>query len=372
MFNTWNVTKSNQQRGKINSFDRIELYLKTIFVRFKCNFCDSTFKEKRYYQQHYRSIHSNSNQNFACNYCTEAFDHRTQRSRHVQQKHPETFELTFEENLDSLKDNSKLTCEHCNKVFKSEKYLQNHVSIQHKAILYECSVCNRKFSFKRSMIRHKMAVHENRRDFKCEESDCDKTFRSRYDLKEHFNKIHAKVMKKVPIQKLTCQECHKVFSSSKILYTHRKLVHEGVRWGNNIYQCKICLETFDTKYKKNKHWAQVHRNGEIIVRTCHHCNSDFKLFEDFKLHIESHTDCIVCITCGQSFTDSAAHFIHQENHRMIDEDLKKFICDVCSHRLSTKGQLEIHMKKHFDMGEYVCDVSISFLIFSTLINFFEK
>ena len=207
-----------------------------------------------------------------------------------------------------------------------------------------------------------MAVHENRRDFSCKDAKCDKTFRTHYDMKEHFNKIHAGIKKEVPVEQLTCSECNKVFSTIKILYTHKKFVHEGVRWGSNVFKCKLCLETFDGKYKKNKHWIQVHRHGEITVRTCHHCHTDFKLFDDFKVHIASHSDCIICTTCGHSFKDSSEHFMHQESHRMLEEDLKQFTCDICNHRLSTKAQLEVHMKKHFALSDYVCDVSTIVLL----------
>lgn len=31
------------------------------------------------------------------------------------------------------------------------------------------------------------------------------------------------------------------------------------------------------------------------------------------------------------------------------------ICDICSHALSTKSQLQIHMRKHTSEDHYVCD-----------------
>lgn len=348
---------------KTHNLQYIECNQEENSSKFICKICNTKFKEKRYLLQHLRTFHKDNSKNLLCLYCNEIFTHRCQRLRHIRKIHPEVFEENPKSSKIS-KDKLNRSCNICSKVFKTEKFLQVHNSTHHKAQSHECSKCSKKFSFKQSLERHIKAIHEDKRDFKC--SECQRAFRSQYELNQHHEKMHVEVKKMIPVESLTCDVCDKVCSSRKVLYSHKKYVHEGIRWGSSVYKCKLCFEDFDSKYKKSKHWHQVHRNGQLKVRTCHYCNSNFELYEDFKNHIDSHSDCLICLTCGQFFPDSSALLVHKESHKQIDEELRQFICDVCSHRLSTKGQLEVHMTKHFNScDQFVCDVSFLMNLFQT-------
>jgi uncharacterized Zn-finger protein len=469
----WIVQEENESKEEV-----IDEPAVTFLRRFKCKLCPSTFKEKRYFQSHFQTVHGRKKE-LTCNFagCEESFVYRAQRLRHLRQKHPEFYEesedekeeatdfiecelcgsmfadkneleehakkehdcneeektcelcdppktfkktkylllhiqaihsdktfscvqcsktFSFERSLlrhikgvhenirdfncdepdcdksfrnsyelkqhmisqHSKGDKSDRTCKVCFKVFKKVKYMEIHcASIHNSEPQYSCPICQRSFSFQRSMERHVRAIHEDRRDFKCTGEGCEKAFRSRYDLNEHWNNIHALVKKKRPVENVKCDICEKICSTRKVLYSHKKLVHEGVKWGLK-FECKLCKETFESKYKKSKHWGQVHRNGQIKFRQCHLCKSEFQLFQDFKLHVDAHTGYYICLTCGNFFTDESSLFLHQESHRKIEEELRQYVCDICSHRLSTKAQLLIHMRKHFSADHYICDVSI--------------
>lgn len=350
-----------------------------------CEVCvpNKVFKKVRYFLLHNQAVHSN--EAFACPQCPRTFSFKSSLGRHIKGVHEDISRFTCVENgcdkkfrssyelkqhqIGSHNKGDKLdrTCQICNKVFKKVKYLQIHqASVHNTEPQYTCPICNRSFSFQRSMDRHIKAIHEDRRDFTCPAEGCDKAFRSKYDVNEHYNNIHALVKKTRPLEEVTCDVCEKVCSSRKVLYSHKKMVHEGVKWGMN-FECKLCHEKFESKYKKSKHWGQVHRNGKVKTRTCHLCNSDFLLFEEFKQHVESHVGCFFCLICGHNFSDESALFIHSESHRKIEEVLRQFVCDVCSHRLSTKAQLLIHMRKHFPGDYYMCDVRKP--VFFALIKF---
>jgi uncharacterized Zn-finger protein len=340
-----------------------------------CDRCSppKKFKKTKYLLLHVQAIHSD--QTFQCNQCSKSFSFQRSLMRHIKGVHEDIRDFNCEEqdceksfrNSYELKqhmigqhnkgDKSDRTCKVCFKVFKKVKYMEIHcASIHNSEPQYSCPICHRNFSFQRSMERHVRAIHEDRRDFKCTAEGCEKAFRSRYDLNEHWNNIHALVKKKRPVENVTCDICEKVCSTRKVLYSHKKLVHEGVKWGLK-FECKLCKENFESKYKKAKHWGQVHRNGEIKVRTCHLCSSEFQLFQDFKSHVEeAHLGYFICLTCGHYFTDESSLFLHHESHRKIEEELRQYVCDVCSHRLSTKAQLMIHMRKHFSGDHYMCDV----------------
>lgn len=314
---------------------------------FECDQCSKKFSFKGSLGRHIRSVHEKI-KNFICDEqtCDKSFSNSYDLKQHVISSHEKG-------------DRSDRTCKICFKVFKKVKYMQLHeASIHNTEPQFFCPICNRGFSFQRSMDRHIKAIHEDIKDYNCTSEGCGRAFRSRYELNEHFNNIHAAVKKRRPVEQVTCDVCEKVCSSKKVLYSHKKLVHEGVRWGLK-FECKLCKENFESKYKKSKHWGQVHRNGKVKVRTCHCCNSSFQLFDEFKSHVESHVGLLICLVCGHDFPDDSSLFMHQETHRKIEEELRQYVCDVCSHRLSTKAQLLIHMRKHFTGDYYMCDVSSS-------------
>lgn len=345
-----------------------------------CESCQprKVFKKTRYLLLHIQAVHSD--QTFQCTECPKSFSFRCSLGRHVRGVHKNIRDHKCDEsecdkmfrNSYDLKqhkicahnkgDKSDRTCKICMKVFKKVQYMEIHfASIHNTEPQFSCPICHRGFSFQRSMDRHIRAIHEDRRDYKCMFNGCEKAFRSRYDLNEHFNNIHAEFKKTRPVEEVTCDVCEKICSSRKVLYSHKKIVHEGIRWGTN-FECKLCKEVFESKYKKSKHWGQVHRNGKVKTRTCYLCSSEFQLFNDFKQHIESHTGCFICIICGYNFSDESSLFVHHESHRKIEESLRQYVCDVCSHRLSTKHQLLIHMRKHFPGDYYMCDVSFVTII----------
>ena len=344
-----------------------------------CTECEPnrTFKKPSYLTLHQKAVHFQ--ETFQCPQCDREFSHKRSLERHIKGVHEDVRDYPCSEEGCGIKfrdnytlnqhrinehnkgDKSDRTCSMCTppKVFKKVKYCRMHMeSIHNTEPKFFCPICKRGFSFERSMTRHVKAIHEDRRDFKCSVEGCEKAFRSSYELKEHCKNIHEE--KNVTEQgSFACELCEKVYLTRKGLYTHTKFVHEGVRWGA-VSSCKLCKEVFDaknSKYWKNKHWIQVHRNGEVKVRTCHVCSTDFQLFEDYKAHIISHFGYFICVICGHNFPDESALFMHSESHRKLDEDVRQYICDVCSHRLSTKPQLRIHMRKHFSQNYYICDVS---------------
>ncbi|CAG9806263.1 unnamed protein product [Chironomus riparius] len=260
----------------------------------KCHICSAAFKQKRYLQSHLRTVHKGENEkSFECKFCPEKFTHRTQRLRHVRQNHPEVFEDNVTNQTSNDNGVSIRTCNLCKKIFKKSKYLELHLTSVHKTELFECDLCQRTFTFKRSMERHVRAIHEDRRDYKCHEFSCLKAFRSQYELNEHIKNIHEKIKRIEPFENVTCDVCEKICSSKKSLYSHKKIVHVHHQWNEN-FKYKICQEKFNTKYMKVKHSFQVHTNGEIKSRTCHLCSLEFKIYDDFKSHLESHIGSFIC------------------------------------------------------------------------------
>lgn len=139
---------------------------------------------------------------------------------------------------------------------------------------------------------------------------------------------------------------------------HNRGVHQdNKKPRSRTDRCKFCKEVFTNKYQKEKHEAQVHRNGLKPTRTCQVCNSEFQLFVDFKQHIESHEGSFVCIICGISNRSESALNTHKEGHKRVEKEAKNLICDYCGHKVYNKVRLHVHMIKHkTDVKLYMCAI----------------
>ena len=154
------------------------------------------------------------------------------------------------------------------------------------------------------------------------------------------------------------ETCDKYFAQAKNLRQHHQSVHLGIKQKSPTeFKCKLCKENFTNKYQKEKHHAQVHFYGKKLKRTCRICEEEFELFEDFKMHIDSHQIPFMCLICGSASPNQDSFDTHRANHRQVDLNLRKHICDICGHRFFKRLQVMIHMRKHMENANaYVCDI----------------
>ena len=83
---------------------------------------------------------------------------------------------------------------------------------------------------------------------------CNKRFSRKYGLKSHISRVHEK-------NKLyKCPICEKNFSDNSYLKTHSASVHEGKR----PYQCPICKATFTQRPHMNTHMKSFHNGSRTL------------------------------------------------------------------------------------------------------------
>jgi len=97
-----------------------------------------------------------------------------------------------------------------------EKPMESYVLAYQK--LHSCSQCQFKTKHKESHKNH-MLRHGESRPFKCDYTECDKSFKTKGDLKQHKYKHAGK--------KIECDfvGCDKKFTYPSELYTHKKKHH---------------------------------------------------------------------------------------------------------------------------------------------------
>ena len=108
---------------------------------------------------------------------------------------------------------------------------------------YECEVCQKKYSDKTSLDRHKQSVHEGV-TYACDQ--CDYQAARQYNLTLHIQSKHEGV-------KYACDQCNQQFTLQFSLTRHIHSTHEGVK-----YACDQCDYQAGYQGDLTKHKRKVH------------------------------------------------------------------------------------------------------------------
>ncbi|KAJ8901383.1 hypothetical protein NDN08_007229 [Rhodosorus marinus] len=109
-----------------------------------------------------------------------------------------------------------------------------------------CETCGLAFSRAHNLKRHRLLVHQKRRDFICEY--CQRTFTQNGHLKEHIKVNH------VGTNLLNCTACGKGFGARSKLQRHILTVHENRR----SYKCDVCQKKYKEKSYLKRHMQKQH------------------------------------------------------------------------------------------------------------------
>lgn len=133
--------------------------------------------------------------------------------------------------------------------------------------VWNCDICNRSFSTKQILQRHRISVHDQNRDFKCDQ--CDQWFSSsnNHELIKHVNEVHN------GFKKFICDfnGCNKEFSRRDALKRHRQ-THE-------TQKAKIVMKTMTGK-----------KLAPTVTPTykCFDCGLNFRYQTSLILHLKNH------------------------------------------------------------------------------------
>lgn len=138
-------------------------------------------------------------------------------------------------------------CMYCEKEFYNSYNYKKHVRTHTGERPYKCYFCDKTFQHAQRRKLH-LAVH-GMRPYKC--LHCKASYRRRKELHVHWKNVHGIVAKvrKIPKNKVECDFCNKLLSSSKTLKNHIKTCHT-VR---KPYTCKLCGKVLPSKYTFKSH-----------------------------------------------------------------------------------------------------------------------
>lgn len=120
-----------------------------------------------------------------------------------------------------------------------------------------CTICNKTFFNKSTLVRHGQSVHENKKleCLNCKSQFTDSSSLRKHQKHHHFNDGNKKTT-------FPCEYCESIFSYKSNLKQHELTVHQLLK----NYSCIICNERFTTKYKKDRHYRRVHSNNSSVIR----------------------------------------------------------------------------------------------------------
>ena len=121
--------------------------------KFNCDYCDSTFTEKRNLIRHTK-IHMENWELLKCPECPEKFMREDNRERHMQKVH-KYIEVNKNTHFRLPRDIRKYSCDDCDMSFKTKYQCQRHNETIHaKDQYFNCKFCHKQFSRKYSSHIH--------------------------------------------------------------------------------------------------------------------------------------------------------------------------------------------------------------------------
>ncbi|CAG9570604.1 unnamed protein product [Danaus chrysippus] len=214
-------------------------------------------------------------------------------------------------------------------LYKYHKFKEK-CSIGHK-ILKEMSCRGAQFKARAENDKYKSAP------FKC--TDCFKGFSKENILKRH------KILRHNEIYKIECPFCHMRFKLNCFMQKH-------LRSHYTKYECRRCNVVYPLEGSALFH-EEFHSG---VIRTCRHCNEEFRHSSTYYSHLRTHKSEFVCSVCGSSFVSEAG--LHQ--HKRIkhcdsvespdDEEMNTFCtkCDISFESRPAYDEHLLHSIKHIE------------------------
>ncbi|KAI8431301.1 hypothetical protein MSG28_015853 [Choristoneura fumiferana] len=222
---------------------------------------------------------------------------------------------------------AKLKCKICEKVYSSEKKLQNH--LENKHIIYKSS----EKTPKRVSFSDHVTIHEVKEYHKCRK--CTRIFEHYKLLKLHMKLKHKK--RKCYI----CNYCNKNFVDRMFFKVHIKL------------HCDICGHLAPNKSKYVEHRRKICR--VLKLYKCKTCDLTFFKFLDVKDHSYDHMPpSYVCDVCMDKFTSKCAiahhlSYLHAEKRptslytmRNLGSE-RLYLCNFCEESSVERDEIESHV-----------------------------
>ncbi|CRK99638.1 CLUMA_CG012949, isoform A [Clunio marinus] len=201
-------------------------------VRQKCSFCEKTFVQRSNLIRHER-IHLNDKP-YKCNFCEKTFSDKGACTSH--------------ENVHTKAEHSN--CEVCGKHFAKKQKLKYHMRTHTLENVFTCDVCNQIFTQSYSLRKHKESHLKKGRSDKCYE--CDRVFKSIKARDKHMSSYHAETFPEAETlieTKIQCTMCNMKDFTMDTIKEHLSKKHNidnPNEWESFVREVEFEMETEDS------------------------------------------------------------------------------------------------------------------------------
>ncbi|XP_066984641.1 gastrula zinc finger protein XlCGF57.1-like isoform X2 [Macrobrachium rosenbergii] len=244
-----------------------------------CSVCGKLFHDKINLRSH-MAVHS-EDRPFSCGLCGRSFKRKGELESHI----------IIHTGMKPHK------CNLCNKAFTQKYSLKMHMRIHTGEKPFKCSICGKEFNRSSTVTLH-MRQHTGEKPYNC--SECGENFKLLRDLKNHLAKVHGKSGKpqfrSIPMKrgrkhgskakdlskmkgKYECAICKEEFDHVSVFNDHIQT--------HDVDSCYLCGQELKSKGEKRRH---VTRPIKLKESECFTCGVKFSKLEDFKLHMNGHTE----------------------------------------------------------------------------------
>ncbi|XP_039745250.1 zinc finger protein 91-like [Pararge aegeria] len=251
-----------------------------------------------------------------------------------------------------------------------------------------CDICEKQFSYKRLLIKHKRTKHcmtagtkrakINLKDCSVRCLICDIEMKVSA-INEHNQKhITANIR---PRNLYTCKECGEQFKSCSGLANHIKLVHRLHQPPTNkkivvpsadvADFCEVVVtkaEPLDELQSHNGFEVSVDTTVNMSGFTCPVCNKTLPTLISLKRHVNWHKNVgnniekkLECFVCKEIFRFQCHYKIHMRQHyKDPNLDPKLLTCSICNrkskHLRAAQAHMNYHKQTRFKNKDYECSI----------------
>ncbi|KAL5274342.1 hypothetical protein ACFFRR_000837 [Megaselia abdita] len=364
-----------------------------------CDKCPMKFISLEVLNHHIKNICNNELKTNTCEQCNEKFIWANNLNAHNIGFHVQNFCLTCNKAFAKPKDlkrhmvshrpdEEKLKCPDCGKVFNRNDNMKYHMrkvhgySYENSMIQsqYFCDVCNKNFSSKNYLSKHNNEMHLPQKVYSLPYGDkigeckiCGYRTPSTKELKSHLashsdvltfenldfennpmlntengeNRLEAIQRIILKILAESYDGLYSVFSNSglELDLNHSETESEPEE---PLYQCDVCSELFNRKYKAFLHQSSDHAT-DPSMKSCQYCSRKFCSQQLLEMHLRDQCENLEkkysCDKCNLKF-------YWEENMRNHDRKHKKSsnqgdqVCEICNKAFTKKKDLDRHKIIH--------------------------
>lgn len=248
----------------------------------------------------------------------------------------------------------------CVEMFESKSAVKYHIATFHPKLIkkkFECYLCKKKLSEKKTLFPHMNAFHSHQNQFTCPFSMCTKIFYTKDVLDTHTKRRHAKKM--VFVAKRKPPAISNVATGRDILK-----YPVDCAW-------KYCKEVFESEDAMNYHAATSHAKGITKTYACYLCKKKCSEKNSLLQHLnamhgrQQKFKCPIpgCLTVFQFSTGIAEHmkFVHGKRPGSAGPAKRKQLSygkevnrhfpvkcakTTCSHAFECRDAMVYHMTRY--------------------------